>query len=80
MKELVITINGLAKHERDTTAEEVVGFTVYCGDNVLVSDSILGKSSSSYSRSYTVGDVDGEFKVVHNRPDLRELEVRAALS
>ncbi|WP_370556918.1 hypothetical protein NMD73_03740 [Edwardsiella tarda] len=80
MKKLTVTVKGLVQYNGDTAVASAVNFTIYNGDNELISDAIIGKSQSPYSRQYAVGDIDGDLKVVHNRPDLRDLEVSAALS
>ncbi len=80
MKQLTVTIKGLAQYDGDAAVEAAVNFTIYNGDTVLVSDGIIGKSLSPYSRRYVAGDIDGDIRVVHDRPDLHGLEVSAALS
>lgn len=79
MKKLTVTLTRLEECKEGMLVGTAVTFKVIQSGIVLIEDSVSGKCSSPYSRSYHVEARAGDIIVEHNRPDLNSLNISACL-
>lgn len=79
MKKLTVTLTHLEEFKEGMVLGTAVKFKVIQSGLVLVEDSVSGKCSSSYSKSYDVEAGTGDIIIEHNRPDLNYLNISACL-
>ncbi|MDF7648083.1 hypothetical protein PUG42_05925 [Erwiniaceae bacterium L1_54_3] len=80
MKTVEVTISGLEEWKDGIVYGAEISLTVLCAGEVIISDTLNGKSSAPYTRKYDVGEVDGDLTWHHNRPDLTSFSMSAKFS
>ncbi|CRL45117.1 Virulence-associated protein E [Sodalis glossinidius str. 'morsitans'] len=53
---------------------------VWQGDNLLIDDTLYGRSTAAYRHGYDVDCSDESLRVEYNRPDLKGLSVTACIA
>lgn len=79
MKKLTVKLTRLEECKEGMVLGAAVKFKVIQSGLVLIEDSVSGKCSSSYSKSYDVEAGEGDIVIEHNRPDLEYLNISACL-
>ena len=79
MRKLTVTVLRLEDLKEGMLLGTAVTFKVIQSGVVLIEDSVSGKCSSPYSRSYDVEARTGDIVIEHNRPDLNYLNISACL-
>lgn len=80
LKTLKVTIENLQQVKNGVVCGEQVAFKVMQAGRVLVERVISGKTSDPFTLAYDVSADDEPLVVEHDRPDLQELVVSAAIS
>ncbi|ELI8130096.1 hypothetical protein V9P73_002824 [Yersinia enterocolitica] len=76
MKELSVTITRLESHHDGIVVGAKVTFKVYQGGKLLLADTVYGKATTPYSRTYEVDASDEVLLIVeHDRADLPWLNI-----
>jgi len=78
MKKLKVTINHLEEHVDGIVCGAKVTFKVLQDGVVLVKDSVSGKATSPYAKTYEVEASDSNLTVEHDRHDLHCLTITAS--
>lgn len=79
MKKLKVTIVHLEEHRDGIVTGARVTFKVVQNGRVLVEDSLSGKATGPFSRTYDVSAIDADLYVTHDRHDLSWLTITAEL-
>ncbi|MBA7853551.1 hypothetical protein HV318_00570 [Enterobacter sp. RHBSTW-00901] len=79
MAKLTVTLKRLEEWKDGIVYGTEVTFRAIQSGMVLVEDTVSGKCSSSYSRSYVVEKGTGDIVIEHSRPDLHYLSITASL-
>ena len=79
MRKLTVTLQRLEEVKEGMLLGTAVTFKVIQSGVLLIEDSVSGKCSSPYSRSYDVEAGTGDIVIEHNRPDLNYLKISASL-
>jgi hypothetical protein len=80
MEILTVTINNLVEHTDGVIHGTAVTFSVKQAGKLLVEDTLSGKLTQLYRKTYEVEATDDAITVEHNRADLPELSITASLS
>lgn len=79
MAKLTVTLQRLEEWKDGIVYGAEVTFKSIQSGVVLVEDTVKGKCSAPYSRSYVVEAGPGDIVIEHNRPDLHYLSITASL-
>lgn len=79
MAKLTVTLTRFEEWKDGIVYGTDVTFKAIQSGIVLIEDTVSGKSTASYSRSYDVEAEAGDIVIEHNRPDLHHLSITASL-
>ena len=79
MAKLTVTLTRLEEWKDGIVYGTDVSFKAIQSGVVLIEDTVSGKSTAPYSRSYDVEAGAGDIVIEHNRPDLHHLSITASL-
>ena len=79
MKKLKVTIAHLEEHCDGIVMGTRVTFQVVQNGRLLVEDSLSGKATGPFSKTYDVSAINADLFVTHNRHDLSWLTIAAEL-
>ncbi|WP_279047265.1 hypothetical protein [Cedecea davisae] len=79
MAKLTVTLTRLEEWKCGIVYGTEVTFKAIQSGLVLIEDTVSGKSTAPYSRSYDVEAGSGDIVIEHNRPDLHHLSITASL-
>ncbi|EOD3160271.1 hypothetical protein ACTTQJ_004253 [Salmonella enterica subsp. enterica serovar Uganda] len=79
MAKLTVTLTRLEEWKDGIVYGTDVTFKAIQSGIVLIEDTVSGKSTAPYSRSYDVEAGAGDIVIEHNRPDLHHLSITASL-
>lgn len=79
MKKLKVTIAHLEGHCHGVISGVSVNFQIIQSGQVLVEDSLSGKATRPFSKTYEVNASDADLCVKHDRHDLNWLTITAEL-
>lgn len=80
MKTVEVTISGLEEWNDGIVSGTELTLTVLCAGEVIIRDTLKGKSTAPYKRQYNVDDIDGDLTWYHNRSDLIGFSMSAKFS
>lgn len=80
MQKVIVTLSGLNETRDGVPVETSAAFKVWQGDNLLIDDTLYGRSTAAYRHGYDVECSDEPLRVEHNRPDLKGLSVAACIA
>lgn len=80
MQKMIVTLSGLNETRDGVPVETSSAFKVWQGDNLLIDDTLYGKSTATYRHGYDVECSDEPLRVAHNRTDLKGLSVTACVA
>ncbi|EEZ7075102.1 TPA: hypothetical protein ON596_002950 [Citrobacter freundii] len=76
---LTVTLTCLEEWKDGIVYGTEVTFKAVQSGSVLIEDTVLGKITAPYRRSYDVEAGPGDIVIEHNRPDLHYLSITASL-
>lgn len=79
MKKVKVTIAHLEEHCDGIVRGASVSFKVIQNGSVIVEDSLSGKASHPFTKTYAVDVNESAVHVMHDRPDLSWLTITAEL-